>query len=192
MSLSNNASRVRLASFDGTHNYNSGAGKGKIITWYLVKMCFFLTAFPFPSSLKAALLRLFGAKVGKGLVIKPRVNIHMPWKLKIGDDVWIGEEAFLLNFELLTIGNNVCISQRVFLCGGNHDYRDAAMPYRNGPITLEDGCWIGAGTFVSPHSTVGTDSVVTACSTVSGSLPANGIYSGNPAVFKKIRWKDNM
>ena len=192
MNQDNSISRVRLANFDATENYNSGAGKGKMIAWYLVKMCFFLTAFPFPSKLKATLLRWFGASVGKGLILKPRVNIHMPWKLVIGNDVWIGEEAFLLNFEKLTIGSNVCISQRVFLCGGNHDYRVAGMPYRNGPITLEDGCWIGAGSFVSPHATVGTDSVVTAFSTVSGSLPANGIYGGNPAVFKKIRWKDNM
>lgn len=192
MNPENAPSRVRLASFNAKQNYDSGAGKAKIIVWYLVKMCFFLTAFPFPSGLKAVLLRLFGAKVGRGLVIKPRVNIHMPWKLVIGNDVWIGEEAFLLNFELLTIGSNVCISQRVFLCGGNHDYRDGSMPYRNGPVTLEDGCWIGAGSFVAPFSTVGADSVITAYSTVSGSLPANGIYSGNPAVYKKPRWKDNM
>ena len=191
MNAENMPSRVRLADFEATANYNRGAGTFKTISWYMVKMFFFMTAFPFPSGFKAALLRLFGAKVGKGLVIKPRVNIHMPWKLEIGNDVWIGEEAFLLNFEKLTVGNNVCISQRVFLCGGNHDFRVACMPYRNGPITLEDGSWIGAGSFVSPNVVIGTDTVVTACSTVVGSLPPNGIYSGNPVVFKKARWKDN-
>jgi putative colanic acid biosynthesis acetyltransferase WcaF len=188
MSAEKISSRVKLADFNAAENYNRGAGGGKVIVWYLVKMCFFLTAFPFPSGFKSALLRLFGARVGKGLVIKPRVNIHMPWKLVIGDDVWIGEEAFLLNFEQLTIGSNVCISQRAFLCGGNHDFRVASMPYRNGPITLEDGSWIGAGCFVSPNAVVGTDSVVTACSTVVGVLPAGGIYGGNPAVFRKERW----
>jgi len=185
------SSRVRLADFNAAQHYNSGAGKLKIIAWYLVKMCFFLTAFPFPSGFKAALLRLFGATVGEGLVLKPRVNIHMPWRLEIGNNVWIGEEAFLLNFEKLQIGNNVCISQRVFLCGGNHDFRSSSMPYRNGPITLEDGCWIGAGSFVSPNVTVGVDAVVVACSMVAASLPANGIYGGQPAVFKTARWKDN-
>ena len=92
MSPDNTLSRVRLADFDAAAGYNREAGKLKLVSWYLVKMCFFLTAFPFPSGLKAALLRLYGAKVGKGLVIKPRVNIHMPWKLEIGDDVWIGEK----------------------------------------------------------------------------------------------------
>ncbi|HTE12047.1 MAG TPA: hypothetical protein VK645_13780, partial [Chitinophagaceae bacterium] len=70
MSPENSFSRVRLADFDATRNYNRGAGKIKIIGWYMVKMCFFLTAFPFPSGFKAALLRLFGARIGKGLVIK--------------------------------------------------------------------------------------------------------------------------
>lgn len=92
-------------------------------------MLFFLLAFPFPSSLKVKILKLFGAKIGVGLVIKPRVNIHFPWKLIIGDDVWIGGEVFILNFELLTIGNNVCVSQRAFLCGGNHNFKIPSMLY---------------------------------------------------------------
>jgi putative colanic acid biosynthesis acetyltransferase WcaF len=134
------------------------------------------------------LLRLFGAKVGKGLVIKPRVNIHFPWKLEIGDHVWIGEEAFLLNFEKLSIGSNVCISQRAFLCGGNHDYKKPDMPYRNGQITLMDGCWIGAGSFVGPNVSIGIDSVVIAQSFISKSVPDNSIFGGNPAQFIKPRW----
>jgi putative colanic acid biosynthesis acetyltransferase WcaF len=116
------------------------------------------------------------------------VNIHFPWKLVVGDHVWIGEEAFLLNFELLSIGNNVCISQRAFLCGGNHDYKTASMPYRNGPITLEDGSWIGANTFIGPNVTIGVDTVVSAGSVVTQSLEGNGIYRGNPVQFIKNRW----
>jgi putative colanic acid biosynthesis acetyltransferase WcaF len=69
------------------------------IAWYLVKVVFFLTAIPWPSSLKAALLRRFGAQVGQGVVIAPRVNVHMPWKVTIGDHSWIGEEVFLLSLE---------------------------------------------------------------------------------------------
>lgn len=190
MSANNTVSRVRLASFDPARNYRRGAGKAKMAAWYLVKICFFLTAIPFPGRFKSFLLRLFGATVGKGLVIKPRVNIHMPWNLVIGNNVWIGEEAFLLNFERLQIGNDVCISQRAFLCGGNHDYREPSMPYRNGPITLEDGVWVGASVFIAPESLVGTDSVVTACSKVTGTLAPGGIYSGQPAVWIKQRWKD--
>lgn len=182
------ASKVRLNDFDASIGLDRKAGKLKEISWYFAKMFFFLTAFPWPSSLKAFLLRLFGAKVGSGLVLKPRVNIHMPWKLSIGNNVWIGEEAFLLNFEPLIIGNNVCVSQRAFLCGGNHNFKDPTMPYRNGPITLEDGCWVGASVFVAPNTVIGTDTVVSVCSVVLKSLPSNGLYKGNPAEFVKPRW----
>jgi putative colanic acid biosynthesis acetyltransferase WcaF len=184
-------SKVRLDLFDASAGLNRGAGKATEIAWYLTKMIFFMSAIPYPGSLKTGLLRVFGAKIGKGLVIKPRVNIHFPWKLIVGDNVWIGEEVFILNFEMITIGSNVCISQRAFLCGGNHDFREAAMPYRNRPITLKDGCWIGAGSFVGPDVTVGTDTVVTASSMVTRSLPDNGIYGGNPLTFIKSRWPLN-
>ena len=180
-------SRVRLKDFDAS-GFNRGAGKGKEICWYLFKMVFFLSAFPFPNFVKIKLLRLFGAKIGGGVTIKPRVNIHFPWKLEIGNDVWIGEEVFILNFENAIIGNNVCVSQRAFLCGGNHDFKQPAMPYRNGTINLLDGAWVGASCFVGPGVTIGIDTVVTAGSIVTGSLEGNGIYRGNPAVFIKSRW----
>lgn len=176
--------------FDAAVGLNRGASKVKELIWYLIKMLFFLNAFPFPSSFKSTLLRLFGAKVGKGLVIKPRVNIHFPWKLIIGDDVWIGEEAFLLNFEPLIIGNNVCISQRAFLCGGNHDFRDPTMSYRNGPITLLDGSWIGALVFIGPDVIVGVDAILAAGSVITKSVPNNSIFKGNPAVQVGNRWKE--
>ena len=182
-------SKVNLGGFDAAVGLDRGAGKLKEMSWYFVKMIFFLSAFPWPNALKKILLQRFGGEVGNGVIIKPRVNIHFPWKLVIGNNVWIGEEAFLLNFERLLIGNNVCISQRAFLCGGNHDFRVPEMPYRNGPITLMDGSWIGAGVFVSPGVTVGVDSVITAGSVVTADVESNGIYKGNPLVYIKQRWK---
>ncbi|MDB5061318.1 MAG: lacA 1 [Mucilaginibacter sp.] len=188
MDLTKKVSRVRLNDFNATISLNRGVNKFTEVTWYLMKMIFFLTAFPFPNTFKSFILKVYGTKVGKGLIIKPRVNIHMPWKLEIGDFVWIGEEVSILNFEIVKVGNNVCISQRSFLCGGNHDYTNPAMPYRNGPITLEDGSWIGAGSFVGPNVIIGTDSIITAHSVVTRSTNVNSIYSGNPASYVKKRW----
>lgn len=182
--------KVRLDGFDPSIGLDRGAGKLKELFWYITKMFFFLSSIPYPNSFKAFLLRFFGAKVGSGLIIKPRVNIHMPWKLEIGDHVWIGEEVFLLNFEKLTIGNNVCISQRAFLCGGNHNYKIPEMPYRNGPITLEDGCWVGASSLVSPNVVIGTNCVVSAFSFVRSSLPPDKVCEGNPAKPVKNRWTE--
>ena len=181
-------SKVDLSEFDNKIGLDRGASKGVEILWYLIKTFFFLTAIPYPSKFKVWILRCFGAKIGRGVVIKPRINIHFPWKLKIGNNVWIGEEVFLLNFESLIIGNNVCISQRAFLCGGNHDYHITSMPYRNGTITLEDGCWVGAGCFIGPNVVIGIDTVISAASVVTKSLLENGIYRGNPIQFVKNRW----
>lgn len=185
-------SSVKLAAFDPRLGLDRGAGALKETLWYLIKILFFLTAVPYPSFVKTFLLVLFGAKVGTGAVIKPRVNIHMPWKLEIGNDVWVGEEVFILNFEHVRIGSNVVISQRAFLCCGNHDFREPSMPYRNAPITLEDGCWIGASCFVGPGVTVGIDTVVTSGSVVTTSLPSGGVYGGNPAIYKTNRWTASL
>ena len=183
-------SKVRLDQFNAAAGLDRGVSKAKEIAWYFIKMIFFLSAFPYPNALKKMLLKLFGAKIGNGVVIKPRVNIHFPWKLRIGNHVWIGEEVFILNFEKIEIGNQVCVSQRAFLCGGNHDYRDPSMPYRNGPIVLQDGCWIGAGCFVGPNVTVGIDTIVSAGTVVTKSLAGNGIYKGNPITYLKPRWAE--
>ena len=158
--------------------------------WYLCKCAFFLTPLPFPGAFKRMLLRAFGARIGRGVVLKPRLNIHLPWKLSVGDFSWLGEEVFILNFEQVSIGCHCCISQRVFLCTGNHDYRLPDMPYRNAPITIEDGAWVGAQVFVAPGVTIGSDSVVMAASVVTRSQPGAMVCGGNPCAPVKPRWPE--
>lgn len=182
-------SRTRLDLFDASDGLDRGKPKLYEAVWYLCKCFFFLSPLPWPSSLRCFLLRFFGAKVGAGVVIKPRVNIHFPWKLELCDHSWLGEEVFILNFEVVKIGSHVCISQRAFLCGGNHDFRDEKFRYRNAPITIEDEAWIGAQTFVAPGVTVGAGAVVSACSFVNQNLPPAMICAGNPCVAVKPRWK---
>jgi putative colanic acid biosynthesis acetyltransferase WcaF len=188
MNTNTTESKVKLKDFDAAIGLDRGASKLKEVLWYFIKVVFFLSALPYPSTLKVRLLRWFGAHVGRGVVIKPRVNIHFPWKLSIGNDVWIGEEVFILNFESVMIEDNVCISQRVFLCGGNHNYKDPTMPYRNGPIHLEAGCWIGAGVFVGPHVRVGQDTVVTVGSIVTKNVAPNKVCHITAEAFEKQRW----
>ena len=163
---------------------------GVELCWYAVKCVFFMSALPWPYALKAALLRAFGATVGDGVVIKPRVNIHLPWKLAIGDHCWIGEEVFILNLEPVTIGSHVCVSQRAFLCTGNHDFRDPNFAYASAPITIGDGVWVGAQTFVCPGARIGSDAVILANSRAAGEIPAGMICDGSPARPVKPRWPD--
>ena len=182
--------RVRNDLFDPGSGLDRGRPFVVEAAWYLVKCLMFLTPLPVPSRLKCAVLRWFGARVGRGVVIKPRVNIHLPWKLAVGDFTWIGEEVFILNFEPVTLGAHCCISQRAFLCTGNHDYRRPEMPYRNLPITVEDGAWVGAQSFVSPGVHIGTEAVITAGSVVTKNQPARTVCGGNPCAPIRPRWAE--
>ncbi len=95
------------------------------------------------------MLRLFGARVGNGVVIHPGVNIKFPWKLRIGDHSWIGQRVWLDNLDMLTIGNNVVISQGAMIIQGSHDYKKVDYPTYSKPVVLEDGSWVGAGAIVT-------------------------------------------
>ena len=182
--------RMRLDLFDASRNLDRGRPAWFEVVWYLVKVVFFLSALPWPSALKRGLLRVFGAKVGPGVVIKPRVNVHFPWRLEVGAHSWIGEEVFVLNFDPVRIGSQACVSQRAFLCTGNHDFRDEKFSFRSAPISIGDGAWVGASVFVGPGVEIGDEAVVTAGSVVLKSLPAGRICSGNPAAAGAPRWRE--
>lgn len=179
---------TRLDQFDATRGLVRGRAKIVEAVWYLVKCAFFLSALPWPSRFKCGLLRWFGAKVGKGVNIKPRVNIHFPWKLELGDWCWLGEEVFILNFEQVKIGAHACVSQRAFLCGGNHDYKDPSFAFRNQPISIGQGAWVGASVFVAPGVHVGDFAVIAAGSVVTRDMPERMVCSGNPCTPQRQRW----
>lgn len=177
---------VDLARFS-RGEFDRGAGFVKEGIWLAVSLVLFqLCPFSF-SALKRSVLRMFGARIGKSVTIKPQVRVTFPWKLTIGDHVWLGEQCWLLNLERVVIGNNVCISQCAFLCTGSHNYKSLSFDLIVKPIILEDGCWIGAGAWVGPGVTVGTHAVLTAGSVASRDLEPFGIYRGNPAEFTKQR-----
>lgn len=177
-------SKVNLSRFDSS-TFDKGAGFLKQTLWYFVNALLVRPAcIPF-MGFKLFWLRLFGAEIGKGICLKPCVLIKFPWKLKIGDNCWIGEKVWIDNLDNVVIGNNVCISQGALLLTGNHDYKISSMPYRNAPIVLEDGCWIGANCTVCAGVTVCENAVLTVGSIVSKDMEANGIYQGVPA--RKIR-----
>jgi putative colanic acid biosynthesis acetyltransferase WcaF len=120
-------------------------------------------------------------------VFKPDVKITFPWKLTLGDHVWLGEECWLLNLAPITIQDNVCISQRAFLCTGNHDYKSPSFDLITKAIRVESGAWVGAGAFVGPGVSVGSHAVLTAGSVATQAMEPYGVYQGNPAVRVKVR-----
>ena len=179
-----NTIQVRLAGFDGSDFYK-GAGVLKTTIWYFVNALLVRASWNPFLSIKIALLRAFGGKIGKGLVIKNKVIIKSPWNLAVGDDCWLGEDCWIDNLDKVVIGSNVCISQGALLLTGNHDYTISSMPYRNAAIRIEDGAWIGAKTTVCPGVTVHRNAILTVGSVATKDMEENAIYQGNPAV--KIR-----
>lgn len=121
-----------------------------------------------PPALRVVILRSFGATIGTGVFIRHGVRIHWPWKLSVGDNSWIGEGAWILNLEPVSIGSDVCISQEALLCTGSHDRLSPTFEFDNAPIVIEDGAWIAARATILRGSTIGHDSVIGACSLVSG------------------------
>jgi putative colanic acid biosynthesis acetyltransferase WcaF len=160
--------------------------------WYLFNILVFKTSF-FPFyRFKVFLLRLFGAKIGHGVLVKPSVNIKYPWFLEIGNNVWIGERVWIDNLAKVSIGNNVCLSQECMLLTGNHDYTKVEFDLIIHEIVLEDGVWIGARAVVCGGSICRDHAVLTVGSVAAGELEAMGIYRGNPALKIKERiFKEN-
>jgi len=123
------------------------------------------------SRIRIFVLRIFGAKIGKRVFIRRGVRIHFPWNLEIKDDCWIGEEVWFINHEKVTIGSDVCISQRSIICSGGHDYRSASLEYAHKPVTIKDGAWVCLDAKVLPGVTIGECSVVSAGEIARKSLP---------------------
>lgn len=177
---------INLRKYDNK-GYNPGAGPVRRILWYLVNMVVF-HSWLVPSSLaKCALLRFFGASIGKGVVIKPRVNIKYPWYLKIGDSVWIGEGVWIDNLTWVKVESNVCVSQGAYLLTGNHDYKDPYFGLVLGEVVIEKGAWIGARCVVCAGICVGRNSVLTVGSILQRDSLADGVYRGNPAEWVRKR-----
>jgi putative colanic acid biosynthesis acetyltransferase WcaF len=164
-----------------TKRFDRGAGAARESLWLVINLLLFQLCPLNFSGLKCFVLRFFGARIGRGVVIKPQAKITFPWKLTLGHNVWLGEESWLLNLEKIVIADNVCISQRAFLCAGNHNYKSAAFDLIVKPIHIDEGAWIGANTFVGPGVTVGSHAVLTAGSVATNDLEPFGIYRGNPA-----------
>ena len=181
-----NDKQVNLAAFDGS-DFDKGAGFLKTTLWYFVNALLVRASWNPFMGVKIALLRMFGAKIGKGLVIKNNVIIKSPWNLVVGDSCWLGEGCWIDNLDRVFIGGDVCISQGAMLLTGNHDYAVASMPYRNAAIHIEDGAWIGAKTVVCPGVTVHGNAILTVGSVATRDMEANGIYQGNPAVKIRVR-----
>ena len=157
------------------------------IAWGLVYTIFFrLSPIPF-HSWRSLLLRLFGAKVGKGVHVYPRVHIWAPWNLQLEDECGIANGTRLYSQAKITIGKRTVISQGVHLCAGTHDYNHRGFPLIAIPINIGDQVWIAAEVFIHPGITIKDGCVVGARSVVNKDLPEWTVCGGHPCIPIKGR-----
>ncbi len=177
---------VDLAAY-GCPEYDPGRGLLTRTCWYFVSLIVFESGWLPLSRPKQWLLRAFGARIGRGLVIKPHVRIKYPWRLTVGDHCWIGQDVWIDNLADVSLGDHVCVSQRAYLCTGSHDHRRRGFNLIVRPIHIASGGWVGAGCLVLGGVTIGANGLAAAGSVVANAVPAGAIVGGNPAEVIKQR-----
>ncbi len=155
--------------------------------WMLVGRPLFRASFHNWHPYRASILRLFGARIGKGVSLRPTVNIEVPWMLHLDDDCTVGDYAILYSLGKIYIGKRSIISQYAHLCAGTHDYADHTFKLLRWPIHVGDDVWIGADAFIGPGVHVGDLSVVGARSSTYKNVAQRQVYVGNPAKPLKER-----
>ena len=155
--------------------------------WWIVQATLFAMSPQFLYAWRRFLLRSFGAQIGKKVIIRPTAQITYPWKVKIGDYSWIGDDVVLYSLGDIIIGRNTVISQKGYICTGTHDYTKVDFPILAKKIVIGDECWLATDVFVSPGVTINNGAVVGARSTVIKDLNSNSVYVGSPVRFIKKR-----
>ena len=155
--------------------------------WWLIQDTLFRWSPQFLYGWRCFLLRLFGAKIGRGVLIRPTTRITYPWKINIGDYSWIGDDVVLYSLGNIEIGSHTVISQNSYLCTGSHDFTRPTFDIFARPIKIGTQVWIASDVFIAPGVMIGDGTVVGARSTVYKDLPAGKICYGNPAVVIKSR-----
>ena len=182
-------SRQKLVNFVLPRNFR---GKNTLFVqlWWFVQATLFNCSPQFFYGWRRFLLRLFGAEIGKNVIIRPTVKVTYPWKIKIGDNSWIGDNVELYSLGEIVIGKDSVISQRSYLCTGSHDYLSSSFDIFSLPITIGDGVWVATDVYIAPGVTIEDDVLVGARSSVFKNLAGNYIYLGSPVKAVKKRYED--
>ncbi|MGP6088753.1 WcaF family extracellular polysaccharide biosynthesis acetyltransferase [Antarctobacter jejuensis] len=170
--------------------FDRGASKLTELLWMMVQGLVFGSWLP-GSGWRAKLLRAFGAKIGQGVVIKPHVRVKFPWRLSVGNQVWIGERVWIDNLAQVTIQDHACISQGAYLCTGSHDWTDAKFALITRPITIGQGAWVGARSNVAPGCVLEDGAVLAMGALGSGQLAAMTVYRADGSTRPRLPQKPN-
>lgn len=168
---------IDLSSRPGTRE-SWDAPAWKVYAWGLVELLLVSNPWQISSRLRRAALVAFGADIGKGVLLRPRLRVRFPWKLTVGDHSWVGEDVWLHNQDQVTIGSHAVVSQGTFITTGSHRHR-TDMSLRTKPVVIEDGAWVTARCIVLGGSRIGASALVLPGTVVHGDVPA-GMRFGAP------------
>jgi putative colanic acid biosynthesis acetyltransferase WcaF len=177
---------VDLNAYD-ISNFNRGKPAWFVMLWWLVQAIAFPLSLHNLNDFRCFLLRLFGAKIGIGVVIRPTARFTYPWKVEIDDYSWIGDDVVFYSVDQIIIGSHCVISQKSYLCTGSHDIKDRSFALVTAPIKIGNGAWIATDCFVAAGVNIGSNSVIGARSSVMKSISARKVAWGNPCTARYPR-----
>ncbi|MDZ8104927.1 MAG: hormogonium polysaccharide biosynthesis acetyltransferase HpsU [Nostoc sp. DedQUE12a] len=186
--MTNDKPFVDLRKYDQSWFDRGRPGWYILLWWFVQAIAFPLTPQPL-NILRSTLLRLFGARIGKGVLIRPTARFTYPWKITIGNYSWIGDNVVLYSLDEINIGEHCVISQKSYLCTGSHDTQDPAFGLKTASITIENGAWVATDCFVGPGVKIGANAVIGARSSVFTSMPSGQVCWGSPCRPNKARIK---
>lgn len=158
-----------------------GKSKYFVQLWWIVNATIFRWSPQVLFGWRRFLLRAFGAKIGKGVLVRSSVKITYPWKLSVGNHSWIGDDCVIYNLGQITIGKHVAIAHMVYLNTGGHDYEKSTFDIFSKPVVIKDECWLTNDVYVAPGVTIGKGSIIAARSTVLQDMPEGKVCVGTPA-----------
>jgi len=167
--------------------HDRGRSSPIVILWWLLQGILFPLSLHNLNGFRSWMLRLFGAKIGKGVVIRPTARFIYPWKVAIGDHSWIGDDVVLYSVDRIEIGCHCVISQKSYLCTGSHDIADKTFSLITAPIKIGNGVWVASDCFITPGVAIGANSVIGARSSVFRNIPAEKIAWGSPCTPHRTR-----
>ena len=177
---------VDLRTYD-LSNFDRGKPRWLVMLWWLVQAIAFPLSLHNFNGFRCWLLRLFGAKIGRGVVIRPSARFIYPWKVAVGDYSWIGDDVVFYSVDRITVGCHCVISQKSYLCTGSHDLSDRSFALITAPIVIDNGVWVATDCFVAAGVDIGSNSVIGARSSVMKSIPSAQVAWGTPCIPRYVR-----
>jgi acetyltransferase-like isoleucine patch superfamily enzyme len=136
---------------------------------------------------RTVLAEIFGGPVPDSLSILPPFQCDYGLGASFGEEVFINQGCFFLDFGGITIGDRVLIGPRVTLSTAGHPVElDERYDFlTHAPIVIEDDVWIGAAVTVTPGVTIGRGSVVGAGAVVAKDVPPHSVVTATSIVERK-------